>query len=73
MSTYYAHVAGASITLQVRTENLAKLPQPEVARILSILRDNGAKAMVNIGGPAFENDAGWVKLGRSGVYARMLR
>jgi hypothetical protein len=81
--SYYARLAGARFTMQMLTEDLAvppklsqeqvqKLPQPEVQALIETLRANGARALVSMWRPAFDNDSGWVLLTKN-IYIRPIQ
>jgi hypothetical protein len=81
--SYFARLAGARFTMQMLTEDLAvppklpqaeiqKLPEPEVQALIETLRANGARALVSMWHPAFDNDAGWVLLTKN-IYIRPIQ
>jgi hypothetical protein len=81
--SYFARLAGARFTMQMLREDLAvppklpqeeiqKLPQPEVQALIETLRANGARALVSMWRPAFDNDSGWVLLTKN-IYIRPIQ
>jgi hypothetical protein len=79
---YYARLAGARVSMQMLTEDLAvppklsqeeirKLPQPEVQALEEALRANGARALVSMWRPPFDNDSGWVPVTKS-IFVRLI-
>jgi len=79
--SYFVRLAGARFTIQMLTNDpvalpklaeLQKLPEPEVQAVIETLRTNGARALISMGQPAFDNDSGWVKLPR-GIYVRPIQ
>ncbi len=78
--SYYARLAGARISMQMLTEDPAvppklsqeevrKLPPTEVQALIETLRANGARALISMWRPPFENDSGWVPLTKN-IYIR---
>jgi hypothetical protein len=79
---YYARLAGARVSMQMLTEDLAvppklsqeeirKLPQPEIQALEEALRANGARALVSMWRPPFDNDSGWVPVTKS-IFVRLI-
>jgi hypothetical protein len=79
---YGARLAGARVSMQMLTEDLAvpprlsqeeirKLPQQEVRAMIETLRANGARAIVAMWRPPFDNDSGWVPLTKT-IYVRLI-
>lgn len=80
---YYARLAGARVSMQMLTEDFAvppslsqeeirKLPRQQVQALEEALRANGARAIVSMWRPPFDNDAGWVPVAKN-IYVRIIR
>jgi len=76
--TYPVRLIGARFTLEIIPDGdwsnevavLSRLPEADVARIITMLRENGARFLFSPGHPAFANDAGWSRVGDTWI--RML-
>jgi hypothetical protein len=80
-ASYYLRLAGARFTIQMVTNDpvalprlaeLQKLPEAEVKAVIETLRANGARALVSMEHPAFDNDSGWVQVTKY-IYVRPIQ
>jgi hypothetical protein len=80
-ASYFVRLAGARFTIQMLTNDplaapkfaeVQKLPQAKVREVIETLRANGARALVSMYRPAFDNDSGWVLLTKY-TYIRMIQ